>query len=220
MTQNTEIKMTDEELRLGRKYIAWPLLCVLGLLFLREATSARTVLVSHVPIAWTWAACTMGLIFGLAVAFQFLSLPLKGLSKMKRALVAVHIVPMLVFATSYLGRWIYEIAAFVGSDTKTKSAQVKIMQANISSRSAGHRVIVKAIPDGREFNVFVIEQINREMGAIRPPLWRLDYAEQKYCVSLPLEYGRWGVIRAQVPAMWDEPIDTYVQCEVVRKEQK
>lgn len=220
MTQNTEIKMTEEELRLGRKYIAWPLLCVLGLLFLREAISARTVLVNHVPIVWAWAACTMGLIFGLAVAFQSLSRPLPGQSKMKRALVAVYIVPMLVFAASYLGRWIFEIAAFVGTDANTKSAQVKIMQANIKSRSAGYRVTVKAIPDGREFNVFVIEQINREIGAIRPPLWRLDYADQKYCVSLPLEYGRWGVIRAQVPALWDEPIDTYVQCEDVREDQK
>lgn len=152
------------------------------------------------------------------MAWQILSLSVLNQSKFKKYFVAFMIVPLSMITFSYLGRWLYELAAFTNVEPDSNLTQVKVMDAALKSRSAGYRLSAKTSPEGREFTVFVTDRVHSEIAAIRPPLWKVDYEDQPFCLELPLEQGRWGAVRALVPAVWDSGVDAYRICEGIKSE--
>lgn len=47
-----------------------------------------------------------------------------------------------------------------------------------------------AVSGGRRVTLWISPALRNELVAIRPPLWRMDFAEAPFCVTLPIKAGR------------------------------
>lgn len=124
----------------------------------------------------------------------------------------IALVPMAVLITSELTRWAFEASAFTSANGTVYAQDIKI--SNVSSGKSGTKVYLKLGYDGREVRVPVTYQRYLELAAIRPPLWSLSYFEDPYCVTLPVEKGHWGAIRAHIPKVWETGLNEYHPCGI------
>lgn len=200
----------DTQIKSTRRFFAW----TLGLPFLgfvaRETLGAKTVLLTNMPTSYQWVAYSIGLLVGIAAARVVWREGVKTASRFRTAYAAITLIVLSVVTASYLGRWAYEIAAFVNLDSQARAGQVKIMQ--VRSAKSGAFAEVKISSLDRAADVQIANDLYADLAAIRPPLWSKTYDEESVCLTLPLQNGRWGAIRAFIPARWENGLNQDSEC--------
>jgi hypothetical protein len=190
-------------------------LLTLALVILRESIGARTVLITRLPIALDLAFHAFGLVIGGIMVFVIVNRKrATTVSPMKVIFIAVTGPCLLSFCYAYLGRWGFEIAAFANVHAESHITELRITDVLIKSRSAGYRANAMASPKAREIEIFVTQELHARLIAAQPRLWTRAYSEQEFCISLPIEQGRWGATRAHVPALWDKGVSVFRKCAV------
>jgi hypothetical protein len=202
----------DQDVKSARQFCRRILLFTLAALVVREILAGRTVLLTELPIPIKWASYLVGLALGGILARKLITIAKSQDQIFKGAIVAVALIPLSVVTSSYLGRWIFEVAAFANSTVPKHDMEVRIMEILPKGRSWGYRAQAMAYPDSREIDIFVTGRLYDRLIAIRPPLWRRTYFQQEFCFTLPVERGRWRAVRADVPALWDDGLHDYHKC--------
>jgi len=176
----------------------------------RETLGGRTVLLTEMPTPIKYVACLAGLVLGCVVGTKLFQKGVKISGKFKATYVAIAVIALGVVTFSYLARWAFEIASFADLQAETQPTQVKIME--VRGGKSGTFAEVRAFPDSREIDVSITNNLWAELASIRPPLWSRAYSDENFCLKLPLQHGRWGAVRAFVPALWDDGLNDYEYC--------
>ena len=120
------------------------------------------------------------------------------------------LIPISILLCSYLGRWVFELAAFADVSSATHELEARISEVNRGKPPAHASVI--ALPDGRDVDVLITDDLYHRLAAIRPPLWSLSAADKHFCLTLQAQHGHWAAVRAIVPALWDDGLNDYHDC--------
>lgn len=208
----------ETSLKFERRLFIYALILPLLLAFSREMTG-ETALITSIPALVKLLAWGLGLLLGGLLAYTFWRVGSKrgfvaDFSVAKTIFLSAAIVPGAIVTSSYLARWAFESAAFTGLEHEVESSRIKLM--GVQGGKSGTFALLKAFPDGREFKAVISEDLYVRLAAIRPPLWKLKYGENPFCMTLPIEHGRWGTIRAYIPARFADGLNTYGECELSR----
>jgi hypothetical protein len=153
-----------------------------------------------------------GLILGGILAYLIIKFGIGSERPFRTIFGAIAGIPLSILACSYLSRFAFELAAFIGLGAQKQNEEVRIVDVMTKGKSWGYRAEAQAFPDGRTVYVFVTAEMYDQLQSTRPPLWCQAYSDDKLCFTLPVEHGRWGAIRAEVPALWDGGLSEYQQC--------
>lgn len=213
---NTSAGATN--LKFERRVFIYALILPVLLAFSREMTG-ETALITNTPALIKLFAWAVGLLLGGLLAYTFWRIAsdrgfVGEFSGAKTIFLCAAIIPGAIVTSSYLARWAFESAAFTGLEHKVESSRIKLM--GVQGGKSGTFALLKAFPHGREFKAVISEGLYVRLAAIRPPLWKLRYGENPFCMTLPIEHGRWGTIRAFIPARLADGLNTYGECELSR----
>lgn len=191
-------------------------LIILSTLFavlMREIVAARTVLLTEIPLTLKLVFGAIGFAIGCVLSWQ-MSKQGGGLDRpsLKNAILKIFFPVLGIFTYTYLGRWMFEIFAFANTPLSQSAAEIRITDAVPKGKSWGYRLDGMAFEDGREIEIFVTRDLHDRMEAIQPRLWTRPYVEQQFCITLQVDQGRWGALRAHVPALWDDAVSAYSRC--------
>ncbi|WP_219892914.1 hypothetical protein [Aquisediminimonas profunda] len=200
----------EDQEKSARRFVGW----AMGLPFVafvaRETFGGRTTLLTELPTPLQWVACLAGLALGGVVAQILAQRSAKTFGRSKAIFAAISLIALSVVTFSYLGRWAFELASFANLETEIQSAQVRIM--GVRTGKSGTFAAARLFPDGREVDVPITNELYADLAATRPPLWSKTYSEELFCLTLPQQNGRWGAIRAYVPARWDDGLSHFEDC--------
>lgn len=188
--------------------VRWVVLVMLGTALAGPMLSARTTLLTETPEFIHWPSYLAGLFLGGLFARLLIALPSTQPWKKPFAIVGVSII--LTVACSFLGRLAFEIAAFANEPGLTYE-----LEAPISGVQAGRsrpRAYVVALPSGGEIDILISNDVYEQLASIRPPLWSLPPTKEPFCLTLKAQRGRWGAVRALVPAIWEHGVDRFHIC--------
>ncbi|MGC6329976.1 hypothetical protein [Rhizorhabdus sp. FW153] len=199
----------EAALRSVRRRGRWIILAMLGGVVARETLSGHTVLLTQVPEVVRWLSYACGLLLGgIIVRLKLLLAPTGPVVKRYAALIAA--IALSIVTCSYLGRWVFELSAFSVMPIRTHEIEAKI--SHVTGGKSRPRASLIAVPGGREADAFITNDLYYRLGAIRPPLWSLSDSDKHFCVTLRAQQGRWAAVRAEVPALWDDGLDSYHNC--------
>lgn len=201
----------SDTLRQMRRVLIWSITPPVVMVLLRGTIFGGTDLLTQIPQAIQWFGYLIGTIIGCIVAWLVWSIKDRtGDVTFKDTFGAIAIVAIAILITSELTRWAFEISAFMPASDKIHQQDLKI--TNVSSGKSGTQMILKLSSDTREIWVPLTYERYLELRDMRPPLWSLSYFEEPYCVSLPVEKGHWGAMRAYVPKLWETGLSAYHAC--------
>jgi hypothetical protein len=198
-------------LKSTRRFLAWAVLLAVILVVARETIGGQTVLLRQAPEWVRIASYALGLGVGLALARTIWMLR----DSVRRSgattlFVAMTMVPLAVVTTAYLARWAFELTAFAGGVPASQKIELKI--TDVGSGKSGPKAYLMSSENDREVDVKITSELYSELAAIRPPLWSLPFNSEPYCITLHAEFGRWGALRARVPAHWEAGLHEYHAC--------
>lgn len=200
----------DKAVKSARRFFEWTLGLPLTAVVARETLGGRTVLLTEMPTPLKWVAYLAGFAFGCVVAQILVQRGVKTVGRFKAIYAAIALIALSIVTSSYLGRWVFEMASFADVGTNKRATQVKIME--VRGGKSGTFAKAMIFPDGRAVDVPITNDLYADLAAIRPPLWSRTYLEEQFCLTMPLQHGRWGAIRAYIPARWDDGLSHFEKC--------
>lgn len=187
--------------------IVLPLALVIG----REEL-ADTALLTHVPVLWIGPCYAVGALMAILLYRNWRKTKhAAAISSFKRVSTGLSLLVLGIATSAYLGRWAFELAAFAGTNGTVRLAEAKLMGTTGGARSK-EGMEVMAVSGGRRVTLWISPALRNELVAIRPPLWRMGFAEAPFCVTLPIEAGRWDTLRAHVPTRSEVWTSGYHKC--------
>ncbi len=196
---------------MSRWIIACLIVLALALVIAREEL-ADTALLTHVPVLLIGPCYAVGAFLPILLYRNWRKTKqAAALSSFKRVSTGLSLLVTGIATSAYFGRWAFELAAFAGTNGTVRLAEAKLMATTGGARSQ-EGMEVMAVNGGRRVTLWISPALHNELVAIRPPLWRMDFAEAPFCVTLPIEAGRWGALRAHVPTRSEVWASGYHKC--------
>ncbi len=211
-----EAPVSDEmknapEYRRFRRVLMWTILPLLALFLVRETLFGGTVLLTQAPQPLNIFTYFIGVLFGFYLFIEMWRFRgVRQVGPAKSLVASIAVVPFSVIAMAYVGRMGFELAAFGFS--AVHAAPIELRISEVMSGKSGSRLLLKLRPDAREVQAWTTYKTFLDLAAIRPPLWQRSFDQYPFCVTLPVEQGRWGAQRALVPRFWEAGLTAYHLC--------
>jgi len=172
------------------KWLLISIIVILGALITINADG----LVERVPLPYAITTSALGAGSGL---YGVLRITPRLERQGWRGVVAMFVLPLFaLFIGSWVGRYVYEVIAFVGVTPSEKAVLAPIV--DMTSGRSGPRAIVKIDPASRELRVSVTHDLYAQLDTYRYP--------GRDCLILMVQTGRFGVRRALIPSLFSADV--------------